>query len=430
MSWIDKQAEAKKLLAEVKALNAEGIDTGEKAAEAHAKMADVTRLMGEVKAEKLAEEKSKLVDLLEQYDKADPIDPSGPINGPISGPSTKGRGDQDFGGSRLLVTRKAAQALEMKALGEGTGSTGGFLVPPSYLQNLFAETRRQGNALRRYGWLSEHPVDTNQVLLPLGSGAATVGIVAENAPKPSADQSYGQVTVNIFTWAGISKLSNQLLADSSPTAADLASRELGSLLGNLEEQKILSGSGSGEPRGILNTTGVGSVTVGTNTAQAIIDAILDAVVNVQTNYFAAPNGILMSPRRLAFLQKGKDTATNYLFNPAGATRAPGGLGANEPGATSVSTGAVMVMPSLFGMPVGVSTNVPTNLGVGTNQDVIVVGAWNEAHWFERQAVTLDVSDQAGFAENQTWFRLEERAGFSAERYPKAFATVGGAGLVP
>lgn len=96
------------------------------------------------------------------------------------------------------------------------------------------------------------------------------------------------------------------------------------------------------------------------------------------------------------------------------------------------------MPTLLGLPIGVSTNVPTTLADETaatpteTADAIIVGAWNEAHWFQRQDVTLDVSDTAGtaFENNQTWFRLEERAGFSAERYPAAFAVavVGAQGL--
>jgi hypothetical protein len=47
-------------------------------------------------------------------------------------------------------------------------------------------------------------------------------------------------------------------------------------------------------------------------------------------------------------------------------------------------------------------------------------------------VTLDASNQTSdaFEKNQTWFRLEERAGFTAERYPTAFCTIGGTGLVP
>lgn len=432
-SWIEKQARAKSLVDDVKKMNAEGIDSGEKASTAHSKMAEVQTLMTEVKAEKLEEQKSQLVDLLSRYETTEPEAPrpSTPVGLPVS---TQAADTQtNTYGDRLVMSAKAMGQLQLegKALGEATQGAGGYLVPPSYLQNMFAETRRQGNSLRRYGWLASHPVTSNQVLLPKGSGTATVGIVAEGAVKPSADQTFTQVAVNIFVFAGISKISNQLLQDSSPTAVDLVTRELGTLLGNLEEQKIISGSGTGEPRGILNTTGVNAVTVTATTAQDTIDAILDAIVAIQTTYFASPTGVLMHPRRLAKLSKGKTTDTGYLFNPAGSFHAPSTLYSGS-GVTSQSTGTTMTMPTLLGLPVGVSTNIPTNGGAGTNQDSVIVGDWNEAHWFSRQDQTLDVSDSAGtaFETNSTWFRLEERAGFSAERYPQAFAVVSGAGLVP
>lgn len=466
-SWQEKQGEATRLINQVKQMNTEGIDSGEKSAEAHKMVAEAQKLMGEVKAEKLTEENSKLAELLESLEKDQGVTPGTkyvPI-GDGGGAAGGAPGDMDDfdaeamfkaqtvmsvsprigrqwkmvkdgklrkGIKQAVLHKDILAEIEEKALAEGTGSAGGFLVPPAYLQNLFAEVRRQGNALRRYGWLAEHPVETNQVLLPRGAGAATFAIVAENATKPSADQTYSQITINIFTWAGISKVSKQLVQDSSPTVADLVNRELGSLAGNLEEQKVINGTGTGEPRGIMNTSGVNNVTFGTNTAQGIIDNLLDAILAIQTTYFAPPNGILMHPRRLVFLQKGKDSQNNYLFNLGGAFRSPGGLGATDNSVTSVSQGTTADLPSIFGLPIGTSVNVPTNLGGGTNQDAIIVANWNEAHWFQRQDITMDVSDQAGtaFESNQVWYRLEERAGFSAERYPAAFAVGTGVGLVP
>jgi HK97 family phage major capsid protein len=149
---------------------------------------------------------------------------------------------------------------------------------------------------------------------------------------------------------------------------------------------------------------------------------LDAIVAIQTSYFGAPNGALVSPRRLAFLQKAKDGGGQYLLAAPG-TRGPNG------GSGLLATQAPI---EILGIPIGVSTNIPTNLGVGTNQDAIIVGDWNEAHWFQRQDMTLDSSDVAGtaFEQNQVWFRLEERVGFTAERFPQAFAVISGAGLVP
>src|SRR5439155_22023842 len=75
-----------------------------------------------------------------------------------------------FDGSqvRLLASDEAARRMgvkdfsvrtqttdpdAIKVLNEGTTTAGGFLVVPQFAQEMFAETRRQGNAIRRYGWL-------------------------------------------------------------------------------------------------------------------------------------------------------------------------------------------------------------------------------------------------------------------------------------
>lgn len=433
MSWQEKSAQAKALAEDVKKMHREGIDDGEKATEVRRKLADAQRLSAEARAEKLADDNSAIDTMLKSFDLNDASADSNWGAGPISTSTgsiadTKSAlkvAEDPFGQSketRIVASEKALKDFGMKALAEGTTTAGGFLVPPQYLQDQFAEVRRAGNTLRRLGWLNVHPVETNTLLMPKGGGSATVGWVAENATKPSADQSFSQITINIHTAAGISKLSKQLVDDSSPTAVDLATRELASLMALLEEQAALNGSGTGQPRGILNTTGVNNIAVGTNTAAAVVDAILDGIVAIQSTYFGAPNGILMHPRRMGFLQKAKDSNGAYLFTSPG-SRAPG---------AGAGLGVGQAAFDLLGLPVGISANIPTNLGVGLNQDAIIVADWNEAHWFQRQDVTLDASDVAGtaFEQNQVWFRLEQRAGFSAERYASAFSVLSGAGLVP
>ena len=138
-------------------------------------------------------------------------------------------------------------------------------------------------------------------------------------------------------------------------------------------------------------------------------------------------------RRLGWLLKGKDTSNNYLFNRQGTFRQPTATPLTST-VTSQSTGYSTPPYDLFGLPIGTSVNIPTTLNFGStgssDQDIIIVGNWNEAHWFQRQDVTMDTSDVAGtsWETNQVWIRGEERFGFTAARYPTAFACVFGKGL--
>ena len=325
---------------------------------------------------------------------------------------------------------------EIAALVEGTQATGGFLVVPQYLQEMFAAVRRQGNALRRLGWLNVHQTEeTNQVLFPKASGSLTVGLVAELAVKPTADNAYSQVTIGLYTMAGIAGISRQLARSADPAIAEILARDLSLLLGNLEEQLVFTGTGTQQPRGIVNTTGTSAVPSATQTAlngavtgQILIDAIIDCAAVVATNYYGPVTGAIMRPSRLAFLQKTKDTQGNYVLNLAGTTRQPMATESEDVGGSDTF--------ELLGIPMAQSTNIPANLGGGANQDCVIIADWAEAHWFQRWDQQLDSSDIAtdgagnsAFATNRVLFRLEEIAGFSAERYPAAFCVLTGSGLV-
>lgn len=456
-SWKEKAERAQELVEQVKRDKA-NVTSAEDVEKLTAMFTEARELAEQASAERRDIEKARLDSLLAEHDaeqKRQKASDSVRMTRPTVQPFQQAKestgmtlGERMNGDAvRMLASERFVKSmpdLERAALAEGTGSTGGYLVVPAYLQELFAETRRQGNALRSYGWLNVHPVETNQIYIPKGGGTASVGFVNENTGKPSADQTYSQISVVIYTVAGISKQSKQLAMDSTPTVLDLSTRELGTLIGNLEEQTVLAGTGTGQPTGILGTTGLAIVpqsssdtaagAVATSaTAQTIIDRVLDAVVAVETQYFAPPNGVLMHPRRLGFLLKGKDTATNYLFNRPGNFRAPNATPLTST-VTSMSAGINTPPYDLFGLPIGTSVNMPTNLNYGSSgnsdQDAIIVANWTEAHWFQRQDVTMDTSDVAGtsWEQNQVWIRGEERFGFSAARYPTAFAVVHGKGL--
>lgn len=457
-SWKEKQEQAKALVEQIK----EGMRTADNAEDVNKLRAqfDGARELAKVAGqERFDNEKAALSEVMTQYEAQQDAEedklknswhPATAVSKEAARASYREPMSQRMRTDtvRMVANKNILEAipdLQRAALVEGTGASGGYLVVPAYMQDLFAETRRQGNALRSYGWLNVHPVDnTNQVYIPKGAGTATVAIVGEGQTKPSTDQTYSQIAVSIYTIAGISKQSKQLAMDSAPTILDLSTRELGTLIGNYEEQLEINGTGTGQPLGILNVTGLaiapgandttanGGVTTSA-TAQNIIDQILNAVVAVESQYYAPPNGVLMHPRRLAFLLKGKDTATNYLFNRSGTFRSPNASPLLDT-VTSQSSGINTPPYDLFGLPVGTSTNVPTTLNNGaagaSDQDAIIVGAWQEAHVFQRQDVTLDTTDQAGtaFEQNQVWIRAEERMGFTAARYPTAFAVVFGKGL--
>ena len=229
----------------------------------------------------------------------------------------------------------------------------------------------------------------------------------------------------MFTVAGLAVASNQLLRNAKRSIDSLVNSDLALRLANLEEVAFINGSGTGQPQGILNTSGVQTVTLTSTAVVDLLDAIVDSITNIYSNYFGAPNAIVMHPRTWARIVKARESGTsaNYIVGPG--ANPFGRRGSDDlPGYGS----GQVPRGSLFGLPVYTTANVPTTLGGGTNESRVIVGNFSEGLILENQGLTLDQSEHVYFTSNQTVFRAEEAVGFTAARYPKAFCVVQGAGL--
>lgn len=327
------------------------------------------------------------------------------------------KGDQDAR-KRLTEGMKGLNA-EGKAMTEGTPGQGGYLVRPQ-VERQIVEALESDNVLRSL--CSSISVNTNAIQLDQLALSTTAGWVAELASKPeSTSMSLATVTASVFTAAGLATISNQLLADSDPAVDGLVTADLAKRLVALEETAFLNGSGSGQPLGILNTPGIDAVTYteASPTVAALLDKILDAVANVETNH-GSPTAILMHPRTWTRILKAKDSAGAWQLNP--------GLYGQPADPRQPRTGYRGPDKLLWGVPVVTSNRIPTNLGGGTNESRVIVGDFREALILDRQGITVDESPHVLFTTNQTIFRAEKRVGFTAARTPLAFSVIGGTGL--
>lgn len=300
-----------------------------------------------------------------------------------------------------------------KAMTSGDPASGGYLVPEIVLNQLLG-LREEATVIR--GITSQLTITSDRIRLPKVVSGLTAGWVAELAEKPEGEFEFAEITAEVHTAAGLAVVSNQLLADSRPGIDGLIASDLGIRLANLEEQAFIDGDGSGKPLGILQTPGIGDVSLTSTDVQDLVDAVYDAITEVETEYNGPVSHILMHRRDWARIEKARgDGQIQYLI----------GSGANSEGrrASDPRPGK-----SLFGVPVVTTSNVPTDLGGSGTETAVIVGNFREAWVIDREGVTLDSSEHVKFTSNQTIFRAEERVGFTAERYPEAFCKITGAGL--
>jgi HK97 family phage major capsid protein len=232
------------------------------------------------------------------------------------------------------------------------------------------------------------------------------------------------ITASVFTGAGLATISNQLLADSNPAVDQLVTTDLAKRLVALEETAFMEGTGTGQPLGILNTSGVNSQTL-TNAGDpaeegALLDTILESIAQVQLEW-GQPSAIVMHPRTWTRIIKSRDTVGHYTISPRNIFNA----GYDPATPRTFVDGPEQ---TLFGIQVVLSNRVPTNLGAGLNESRVIIGDFQEALVLDRQGITIDESPHVYFTTNQTVFRAEMRVGFTAARSAKAFTVIGGTGL--
>lgn len=306
---------------------------------------------------------------------------------------------------QAIATRDWSKApLERKALGEGTGSAGGYLVPEQYLGEV--KDRITAQAIVRRAGATVYPMATDTLNVPKVTGGATAYWVGENAQITASDETFGQLQLVAKLLAAMVKVSNQLLSDASPSAEAAIRRDIAKVISLAEDNAFITGTGTGnQPTGIVNTTGVNEATLGANGATPTFDNIYDALYQVESNNGLA-SAWIMHPRTKNTLRKIKDSQGHYIYNVAPSVKEP---------------------DTLVGLPVFLTTQILTNFTVGTSNDCsyIIVGQFDEAIIGERAGLEFS-TDQSGtaFEYYQTWIRAIARLDFGL-RTPGVFCKMTG-----
>lgn len=301
----------------------------------------------------------------------------------------------------------------IKAAAEGSGSTGGFLVPPMYAQDAFQYALVPNIVFRNLPGLTTMPVKSNLVYLPRESARAGGATAAEAGTLTAQDVTFAQQSITIKKAYGYRVFSNELLADADPAWNEFITKTLIRDVALFADQQHLEGTGSGnEIVGLASISGTTSgPSLGTNGRALTFDDLYSSIYNLRLANVepqSAAGAWVMHPRVLNSLMQLKDTNNQYLLTAAQGYNAPMALG----GGFATSNGPRAM---LLGIPVYVSTQIAINRTVGTSSDttnVYLLDA-SKAVLLERQGIELAFSDQIGFATDQSAYRATARHGIAA-----------------
>jgi HK97 family phage major capsid protein len=188
-------------------------------------------------------------------------------------------------------------------LTSGTTTAGGFLVGTDNMS--FIEVLRNRSVAYRMGARRLSGLVGN-VTVPRQTAAATAYWLSTEATQATeSQQTFGQMSLSPKTVGAYTEISRQLMLQSSPDAESIVTGDLGAVAGLAIDVGVLRGSGtSGEPTGIVNTAGIGSVTGTTLGYPGILEFQTDIatanVMPVAGGYVTTPTVAALMMQRVKF----------------------------------------------------------------------------------------------------------------------------------
>ncbi|GAB6857336.1 phage major capsid protein [Microbacterium xylanilyticum] len=326
------------------------------------------------------------------------------------------------------LQKHEAEARAAGRISERAAATSTFagIIPPQYLVDKYALIARAGRPTANVVEHLDLPSDGMSLIIPRGTtGAATAVQTAENTALTTQDEVWSNLTVPVVTVGGYNDISRQAIERAAGVDQIVFADLLGAYAVNVNQQ-VLSGTGAaGQALGILATAGINQATAfaAAATVQTFYTKLAGAINAVETSRYYGPNVIIMHPRRWNWLLTQLDSSNRPLVVPN--TNGPMngiGVAAPEPGEDVASTAPV---GWLFGIPVIVDASIPTSVGSGPEDQVIVARREDLMLWEDPSApFTLRFEQPLG---QQLTYRLVAYGyiAFTAGRYPSAVGVVGG-----
>ena len=290
---------------------------------------------------------------------------------------------------------------EQRTMSEITGSLGGWLIPSPIADRIIQVARNKLRVIQA-GALTigmEYP----ELTLAKVTEEPVAYWIPENAPAKFTDVNFAPIKLRAKKIAAMSKASEELIQDAGNLEAILTD-SLAFALAKEIDLKALTGSGTGEPLGLLNTDGVGLTDLAA--AAVDIDSFLDVIFTLV--------GLNVTQERLAAIYNAD------LAKAIAKLKAVGSGVYLEPNAP----------PAWQGLRKLTTAQIPT-AAAKTNS---YVGDYSDLYVGIRQDLALEISRSASdsegnsaFQRSQVWFRVSQRIDTLVVR-PSSFHVLKDAGV--
>jgi HK97 family phage major capsid protein len=247
------------------------------------------------------------------------------------------RAVRDNGGDPRAVFQKwlrggdgALNAADMatiqNTMSTTTNSEGGFTVATEVAQSVLEN-------LKAFGGMREvanviQTAQGNPINFPTSDGTSEVGeILAENASATDLDPTFGVRTLAAHKYSSkVVTVPYELLQDTSVDVEAMVRARLATRIGRITNAHFTTGTGSGQPNGVVTATSVGKTGTTGQTLTVTYDDLVDLQHSVDPAYRALNNEkFMMNDSTLRSIRKLKDSQNRPIFVPGYETGVPGGM---------------------------------------------------------------------------------------------------------
>lgn len=226
------------------------------------------------------------------------------------------RGPQALTADQHATLQTGFSTIE-NAQGVGTGSAGGYTVPPAFRdiiieQLLFMASMRQ--------WAEVIQTETGATLpWPTVNDTANEGaILGENTQDTEQDVVFGQADLGAYMYTSkIVRVSLQLLNDNAFNLDRWLGRALAARIARIQNRHFTVGTGTNQPDGIITSATVGKTGAAGQVTTIIYDDLVDLADSIDISYVGSGNvGWMMSQAARKVIRKLKDTQNRPLWEPS------------------------------------------------------------------------------------------------------------------
>ncbi len=218
------------------------------------------------------------------------------------------------GGDRALTAEDWSQIRA--TMSTTTGSEGGYAVQTDVAKSI-------ADALKDYGGMREaaevfQTEQGNPMNFPTSDGTSETGeLIAENVTATAADPVFGTVGLTVYKYSSkIVACPIELLQDASVDIEAFIRQRLVDRVGRITNTHFTTGTGTGQPRGVVTAASLGKTGTTGQTLTVIFDDLVDMIHSVDPAYrLMGRCRFMMNDSSLKVIRKLKDTQGRPIFLP-------------------------------------------------------------------------------------------------------------------